>query len=83
MQTYAAMVKSMDDQVGAIIASLERNRLLEDTILIFTSDNGGERSSDTWPFTGQKTELLEGGIRVPRSCPGSACCRAASPSTRR
>ena len=32
---------------------------------IFTSDNGGERFSDTWPFTGIKTELLEGGLRVP------------------
>ena len=33
--------------------------------MIFTSDNGGERFSDTWPFTGIKTELLEGGLRVP------------------
>jgi arylsulfatase A-like enzyme len=32
---------------------------------VFTSDNGGERFSKTWPFTGQKTELLEGGLRVP------------------
>ena len=32
---------------------------------MFSSDNGGERFSKTWPFTGQKTELLEGGIRVP------------------
>src|SRR6185503_11508393 len=31
----------------------------------FTSDNGGERFADTWPFTGRKTELLEGGLRVP------------------
>src|SRR5205085_831649 len=30
-----------------------------------TSDNGGERFSDTWPFTGRKTELLEGGLRIP------------------
>ena len=39
--------------------------LADNTIVIFTSDNGGERFSDTWPFTGIKTELLEGGLRVP------------------
>jgi len=37
----------------------------ENTIVVFTSYNGGERYSDTWPFTGRKTELLEGGLRVP------------------
>ncbi len=37
----------------------------ENTIVIFTSDNGGERFADTWPFTGKKTELLEGGLRIP------------------
>jgi arylsulfatase A-like enzyme len=34
-------------------------------IVIFTSDNGGERFSDTWPFTGMKTQLLERGLRIP------------------
>ena len=33
--------------------------------MVFTSDNGGERFADNWPFTGRKTELLEGGLRVP------------------
>ncbi len=33
--------------------------------MVFTSDNGGERFSNTWPFTGKKTELLEGGLRIP------------------
>jgi arylsulfatase A-like enzyme len=37
----------------------------ENTIVIFTSDNGGECYADTWPFTGRKTELLEGGLRIP------------------
>jgi arylsulfatase A-like enzyme len=33
--------------------------------VVFTSDNGGERFSDTWPFSGKKSELLEGGLRIP------------------
>ena len=63
--TYGAMVKAMDDQIGGIVASLRRNGLLDDTIIVFTSDNGGERFAKTWPFSGQKSELLEGGLRIP------------------
>jgi arylsulfatase A-like enzyme len=63
--TYAAMVTRMDEQVGRVLAELDRLGLAQDTIVVFTSDNGGERFADTWPFTGHKTELLEGGIRVP------------------
>src|SRR5262249_28511251 len=55
----------MDAQIGRVLAALDANRLLDDTIVVFTSDNGGERFSDTWPFTGRKTELLEGGLRIP------------------
>jgi arylsulfatase A-like enzyme len=47
------------------LQALDAAGLAHDTIVIFTSDNGGERFSDTWPFTGIKTELLEGGLRVP------------------
>jgi arylsulfatase A-like enzyme len=55
----------MDLQIGRVLQALDANGLTDDTIVIFTSDNGGERFSDTWPFTGIKTELLEGGLRVP------------------
>jgi arylsulfatase A-like enzyme len=65
MATYASMMQSLDDNVGRVLAELDRLELAEDTIVIFTSDNGGERFSNVWPFTGHKTELLEGGIRVP------------------
>lgn len=65
LATYAAMVRSLDDNVGKVLAALQRAGLAENTLVIFTSDNGGERFSDTWPLVGGKSELLEGGIRVP------------------
>ena len=55
----------MDLQIGRVLQALQTNRLSDNTIVIFTSDNGGERFSDTWPFTSRKTELLEGGLRIP------------------
>src|SRR5690606_25099407 len=65
LATYAKMVKSLDDNIGRVLRKLAQLGLDGDTIVVFTSDNGGERFSDTWPFTGKKTELLEGGLRVP------------------
>lgn len=62
---YAEIVRALDAAVGRVLATLEDRGLAENTIVIFTSDNGGERFSHNWPFSGQKTELLEGGIRVP------------------
>jgi len=59
------MITAMDEQVGRVMAALEQHGLARDTIVVFTSDNGGERYADTWPFTGRKTELLEGGLRIP------------------
>ncbi len=65
LQTYGRMVRSLDAAVGQVLQTLEQQGLSENTIVVFSSDNGGERFAKTWPFTGQKTELLEGGIRVP------------------
>ena len=65
LHTYAQMVMRMDMQIGRILDRLDTLGIADDTIVIFTSDNGGERFSDTWPFTGKKTELLEGGLRIP------------------
>jgi arylsulfatase A-like enzyme len=64
-QTYYRMIQAMDLQIGRVLQALDANGLTDNTVVIFTSDNGGERFSDTWPFTGIKTELLEGGLRVP------------------
>jgi arylsulfatase A-like enzyme len=64
-KTYQRMIQEMDLQIGRVLEALNANGLAENTIVIFTSDNGGERFADTWPFTGRKTELLEGGLRIP------------------
>jgi arylsulfatase A-like enzyme len=64
-RTYQEMIRQMDLQIGRVLQALERTGTAASTIVIFTSDNGGERYADTWPFTGRKTELLEGGLRIP------------------
>ncbi len=64
-KTYQRMIERMDLQIGRVLAALETSGQLDNTIVIVTSDNGGERFADTWPFTGRKTELLEGGLRIP------------------
>lgn len=65
MATYAEMVTNMDAAIGRVLDQLKASGQDDNTVVVFTSDNGGERFSDTWPFTGLKTLLLEGGIRVP------------------
>jgi len=64
-KTYREMIGAMDVQIGRVLKALDDNRLTNNTIVVFTSDNGGERFADTWPFTGRKQELLEGGLRIP------------------
>jgi len=64
-RTYAAMVQSLDANVGRVLQALDASGLASNTIVVFTSDNGGERFSNTWPFSGMKDELLEGGLRIP------------------
>ena len=63
--TYAKMVQSLDANIGRVLHALDVHQLAGNTIVVFTSDNGGERFSKIWPFTGMKFELLEGGIRIP------------------
>jgi arylsulfatase A-like enzyme len=64
-ETYANMILAMDREIGRVIEALRTHGLADNTIVVFTSDNGGERFADTWPFTGRKCDLLEGGLRVP------------------
>jgi arylsulfatase A-like enzyme len=65
IQTYRKMIHHMDEGIGWIVQALKEKQLLENTLIIFTSDNGGERFSDNWPLVGGKMDLTEGGIRVP------------------
>jgi arylsulfatase A-like enzyme len=65
LKTYAEMMRSLDSGVGRVMRALRASGLERDTLVVFTSDNGGERFSYNWPFRGAKFELYEGGIRVP------------------
>ncbi|MDD2547046.1 MAG: sulfatase-like hydrolase/transferase [Burkholderiaceae bacterium] len=62
---YRRMVHHMDEGIGWLVEALRANGQLENTLIVFTSDNGGERFSDNWPLVGGKMDLTEGGIRVP------------------
>ena len=68
--TYAAMVESMDAAVGRVLAKLEELGLDDETIICFTSDNGGLSTAEgsptsNLPFRGGKGWVYEGGIREP------------------
>jgi arylsulfatase A-like enzyme len=63
--TYAAMVEKVDDGVGMVLAELEKHGILDNTLVVLSSDNGGERYSDNAPLFHHKSTLWEGGIRVP------------------
>ena len=63
---YAAMVHHMDENVGRLMDTLKVLGLDEETVLIFTSDNGGKGSvTSNLPLKGMKHNLDEGGIRIP------------------
>ena len=55
----------LDEGIGWVVGALKETGQLDNTLIVFTSDNGGERFSDNWPLVGGKMDLTEGGIRVP------------------
>ncbi len=71
--TYAAMVESLDDAVGTLVKTLDEQKLTDNTLLIFTSDNGGNMydkvdgttPTSNAPLRGGKATIYEGGTRVP------------------
>ncbi|MFJ8148683.1 sulfatase [Streptomyces sp. NPDC096048] len=65
LDTYRKMVEGMDRAVGHVLRALDRSGQTKDTVVVFSSDNGGERFAYSWPFAGIKETLQEGGIRVP------------------
>lgn len=69
LRVYAAMIRSLDRGVGRVLDALERNGLDENTLVLFTSDNGGAHyiglPEVNRPFRGWKITLFEGGIHVP------------------
>ncbi|MFM7928590.1 MAG: sulfatase-like hydrolase/transferase, partial [Pirellula sp.] len=63
---YAAMVESIDESVGRVVKTLETLKLTDNTIIIFTSDNGGFwKATNQAPLRANKGSYYEGGIRVP------------------
>ncbi|MGZ0709119.1 sulfatase [Coraliomargarita sp. W4R53] len=69
--TYAAMIQALDDSCGRILRAIEANGLSENTLVIFTSDNGGllktreQLVTQNAPLQGGKGSIYEGGLRVP------------------
>jgi arylsulfatase A-like enzyme len=65
LKVFAKMMQRMDTGIGRVLSALDRAKLDRTTLVIFTSDNGGERYSYNWPFSLEKGDLHEGGTRVP------------------
>ncbi|MFO7973878.1 MAG: sulfatase [Candidatus Hydrogenedentota bacterium] len=64
--TYAAMIASLDENVGRLMAALEKYDIADDTLVLFSSDNGAVwKTSKQWPLRAGKGSYYEGGIREP------------------
>lgn len=66
-RTYAAMMHALDRGVGRLLEHLQASGELENTLIVFFSDNGGATNNGSWngPLAGRKGSLREGGVRVP------------------
>jgi len=62
---YAAMIKAVDDSIDRIVKALEEKNILDNTMIVFTGDNGGHKITNAPPLRGTKGTAFENGIRVP------------------
>lgn len=62
---YAAMIKAVDESIDRIVKALEGKNILENTMIVFTGDNGGHKITKAHPLRGTKGTAFENGIRVP------------------
>ncbi len=81
---FRSMLSHMDHKVGQIVAKLEQLGIADNTLVVFTSDNGGAYETDIGPWKGGKTDLHDGGVRVPyfATWPGKNSSRGGQPGGR-
>lgn len=79
---YIALVEHLDSGIGRVLKALEQTGQLDNTLVVYTSDNGGQESVGAYcgPFRGNKGDVYEGGIRVPAACMWPAHIAAGSES---
>jgi arylsulfatase A-like enzyme len=63
-RSLAGMLAAVDEAIGQIVAALEKNKLRQETLIVFSSDNGGPRPGDNSPLRNYKGTIYEGGVRA-------------------
>jgi len=82
-RTFSGMVLAMDDAVGRVVTALEQEGLMDNTLIVFSADNGGQTKSggNNFPLRGNKATLWEGGTRASAFVHGSMLARPGTVST--
>lgn len=64
-KAFGAMVRRLDQRIGSVLKQLDAMGAASNTLVVFISDNGGDPNGRNLPYRGQKSQVFEGGIRVP------------------